>query len=420
MRPIPCPIEPELLREMYSVRKLTDQKIVDEIAEMGFLDHTVKHVRSWRKKFGIETILPSSRHDLPPLEGRLLSVFLGSMLGDGGLARQTKKMSDGSVYSPPSANFFESHCGAQVEYLKWKVEQWGPEWVRDMRQIPMKDKRIQFRMWTHNHPSLLKWHQTFYPSGKGNKLFCEEIVPLVDPLALAIWYMDDGTAGWWPAISFGGFGDSRKHAIKILENFGLTVTWVPWQSKSPHIGYLTINGIDNANKFLDIIRPHVPPCMAHKLNPGYITGERNRIKEAIGDTDLNATPIRQLAKKLGVSATTLSRRRGRIENAAENPFSNQGKVERAIAQLPPGYVKATDQVRVVKKAAVVGKNKWTFSAAIDTNRGKTHLLAVCLSPDGQDVLRTYRIPANQLSDRDVFHIHESDTSMWAPYKQDDF
>lgn len=82
MRAIPCPIAEEELADLYTVQKLTDQKIADHIGQGA----TVKRVRSWRRRFGIATMLNALRRDVTPIEGTLKSLLIGSMLGDGRLA----------------------------------------------------------------------------------------------------------------------------------------------------------------------------------------------------------------------------------------------------------------------------------------------------------------------------------------------
>lgn len=110
MRKVDCPVSAEDLRRLYLDEKLADPAIVERLGKGA----TLKRVRAWRKRFGIETISPSERNDVPPIDGSLRSLLVGSMLGDGGLNRQ-----------PNSTRYMENHADNQREYLEWKQAQWG-------------------------------------------------------------------------------------------------------------------------------------------------------------------------------------------------------------------------------------------------------------------------------------------------------
>lgn len=82
MTPIPCPVSAEELRRLVHGEKLTD----DAIASL--LGGTNHRVQSWRRRYGIEAVARWARHDVPPIEGRLKSLLVGSMLGDGRIVRR--------------------------------------------------------------------------------------------------------------------------------------------------------------------------------------------------------------------------------------------------------------------------------------------------------------------------------------------
>lgn len=304
MRSVPCPISSDRLRCLYLEERLTDQQIVDLLGGGA----TVKRVRSWRRRFGIETIDRTSRYDVPLIEGRLRSILIGSMLGDGRLAHRKRV-----------TNYCENHAINQRDYAEWKRLEWGA-WVKgELKPVLWKNTGGEFpgvRFHTVGHASLNEWHRLFYdPSGP--KFFRPEVVSMVDELALAVWYLDDGHADWWPMLTLGAV--SRDVAIQILGRFEISARW---KNDTPTSGRLIIEGEANALRFLDLIRPHVPECMAHKLLPGFLGSRNLRIRTAAPEQRLielaeKGVPIRAIGRELGIGASTVDRHLRR--NGVEHP-----------------------------------------------------------------------------------------------------
>ena len=300
MKAIPCPITPKELNELYTEQKLTDQEIVTLIGD----DASLKRVRSWRKRFGIETIPRWSRNEVLPIEGKLQSLLVGSMLGDGRLVRRTN-----------ATHYTENHTASQEAYLRWKVNQWG-SWAKPDAVKPVAWKTNGkayegFRFNTAAHAALNAWQERFYVDHKkGWKRLLPELVDMVDEFALTIWYLDDGCAAWWPDISFGAEEDSRQVALTIFEKFGLKPRWRVNQGKT---GDFHFEREDTAERFIEIIRPHVPDCMAYKLGPFGFQGKHYQVRGRIDRNKLTTMaklgmPIKQIAREFGVGATTIGRR----------------------------------------------------------------------------------------------------------------
>jgi len=297
MRAVPCPVSPETLRDLYAVQKQTDQEIVEHLCAQGY-GATLKRVRAWRQRFGIDTVPRWARHEVTPIEGTLRSLLVGSMLGDGRLVHRTK-----------ATHYEESHAGNQLDYLKWKAEVWGSAWVRDLREVPDTRGFRTYRMWTHAHASLNEWQALFYASReKGWKRFLPEVADLVDPFALAVWFLDDGHAGWWPEFAFGADEPSRQVALAALDRFGLHPRWLPLKGNT---GKFILEGEAQAEHFLALVRPFVPACMSYKLDFGFL-GRGYQMRQVMDEAVLRrlageGVPLRDMARRLGVGASTVSR-----------------------------------------------------------------------------------------------------------------
>lgn len=202
----------------------------------------------------------------------LQSILLGSMLGDGSIHKE-----DGSR----SASYAEAHAMGQEAYTLWKMTQWGeyaskPSYTKAAK--PTHQDQISFRL--SRYPELLPWHDMFYgasePSsdGKIRKKFRPDVIPLVTPLALAVWYMDDGSHQHWPMLSC----HERSHpvGVAILAKFGIPTECLVGQSSR-----IVIRGDANARTFLDLIRPFVIPSMRNKLASGFLCRDQKTVADLI-------------------------------------------------------------------------------------------------------------------------------------------
>jgi len=303
MRAIPCPITKAELEQLYLGEKLTD----DEVAVRIGKEATAKRVRSWRKRLGIRTLQRWERYDVPPIEGRLKSLLVGSMLGDGRLVHRTH-----------ATHYTENHEDDQKPYLEWKMAQWG-SWVRvEPKHVDKTKDGKTYRSWrfhTVAHEALNDWQALFYENrDRGWKILVPELVDHVDEFALAIWYLDDGYAGWWPEYLFGSTAESRKVAWAIFEKFGLKPRWqFVKEMEGRETGKFHMEREDTAERFLEIVRPHVPACMAYKVKSfGYNSGRNNIIKgkldpEVLRELAAEGIPIRRMAKLFGVGGATIDR-----------------------------------------------------------------------------------------------------------------
>ena len=109
---------------------------------------------------------------------------------------------------------------------------------------------------------LSPYWRLFYPSGKGDKILSDLDPSLVDSLALAIWFMDDGSRTT-SSIRFSVSPDPEnyKFQLRILREFGLAPVLYP----DPEDLSIHIKGRGSLTRFVDLISPHIPSCMTSKL-----------------------------------------------------------------------------------------------------------------------------------------------------------
>jgi len=220
------------------------------------------------------------------------------MLGDGRLAR-----------NPNTARYMENHCDDQKPYLDWKRRQWGT-WVKNgLCPVSWTYKGGTYEGWrfeTVSHATLLPWHDLFYPM-EGPKRLQPCVTDLMDAFALAIWYLDDGCAQWWPIITFGMNPPSRGVARGIFEKFGLSPRWYPHRGST---GEFIFDGEEQAERFIELTEPYVPECMQDKLHFGF-QGHNYQLRKTLNENTLRGMaaqgiPIRRMATQLGEAASTVS------------------------------------------------------------------------------------------------------------------
>jgi hypothetical protein len=293
MKLIPCPFDAAEIRRLYLEEHLTDAAIAERLGS------ETRQIRRWRLRAGVATINRTERHDVPPIADTLRSLLIGSVLGDGRLDRLKN-----------TTRYLENHAADQLDYLEWKVRLWGA-WVKSgVKPVTwiQGEKSFQgFRFETVAQASLNPWHDLFYGSGTRKRLI-REVVSLVDDFALAVWFMDDGSTGWWPRITFGMDAVSQGIAMGIFDRFGLHPRWEICKGNT---GNFIFEGEDQAHRFIALITPHMPECMRRKLVFGF-QGPHYQVRQVLTEEMLRAmaskgVPIKRMARELGQAEGTVRR-----------------------------------------------------------------------------------------------------------------
>ena len=141
------------------------------------------------------------------------SFIIGTLLGDGYI-RQVKGRQDA---------FLEvNHSITQKEYVEWKYEL-----LKNLTRSGPKSRngngnRIAYRFFTKQHPEFTKTMDLFYKDKKK----CIPDLEL-DPMMLAVWYMDDGSRCDKSNVYLNTQQFSKEDQyklLKLLENMGLEGT----------------------------------------------------------------------------------------------------------------------------------------------------------------------------------------------------
>lgn len=251
-------------RSIYSVTKEELELMLRErgerqiAKEYGCSKHTIKLLR---KKFDIKAYSKSDRiHIALPdwFTDEQLSMLYGSLLGDGNIHPNN----DGTA-----ARFKEGHCLKQEDYLRWKTEVLG-DFVskRGMKETGTKlwkDGR-EFRgisVLSRFHRNFLTIYNWFYDEN-GVKHLPGNFAEMITPLALAIWYMDDGSVhGKYPSIASCFDRSEVDEACRIInEKFGIR-SFVPDKKSCDSVWIIHFD----SRKFFEVVGDYILPGMEYKV-----------------------------------------------------------------------------------------------------------------------------------------------------------
>lgn len=253
----------ETLRRLYVEELLTESEIAERYGT-----YQVK-INRLRKKWGIPTLGKTGRRTakLPALTERQRELILGSLLGDGYLVAPSEH----------TASFNESHSIKQRDYLHWKGDILGPHCSSYTKTTKREGDRVFHgeRLTGIASTYMREFYDLFYPAPDRVRVFPSDLYKRLTPFALAVWYLDDGGLmhRFHPRITYGLDSLSLYRAKRALRTLGLD----PKVHDGNRSHTITFPGQDRL--FFEIVGPHIPECMKHKL-PNQDTPRRLADKNA--------------------------------------------------------------------------------------------------------------------------------------------
>lgn len=179
-------------------------------------------------------------------------ILFGTILGDGCLI---------SSRSGRSARLQIRHNVKFKEFVDFKYR-FFKKWVLTKPRYDRFNDSLVFR--TVSHPDLMEIRKIFY--GIGKKFVPKTIAEyLIDPLSLAIWFMDDGNGDKRNCrlrLSTYAFGKNGNNLLRkcLFENFSLKAKIIK-DSKGYYLNFPK----DNAIKLYKLIKPYILKCMEYKF-----------------------------------------------------------------------------------------------------------------------------------------------------------
>jgi recombination protein RecA len=195
-------------------------------------------------------------------------VVLGGLMGDGHLAPNLR--------GRHGVRFRMGHGAAQVEYLDWKGSLLG-----NIPQTRTVNRRSAAFIDLTPLPELGELREVVY-WGDGKKHLTDEILKALTPLALAIWFMDDGsfslrskglqqrTQGGSGRIAFCVEAMSKATRERLVDHlrdvYGVQCSVALRGAGRKAVLTMTTAG---SARFMEVVAPHVHPSMDSKLLPRF-------------------------------------------------------------------------------------------------------------------------------------------------------
>jgi len=189
-------------------------------------------------------------------------ILIGLLLGDGHLETQN----DGRTY-----RLKIEHSYLQKEYVDWLYRIFK-DWVltppKEKEQIVLGIKYNKYYFSTISHGAFRFYAQQFYREKK--KVLPELIEKWLSPIAMAIWFMDDGSikSDRHRALIINTQSFSKPELQTLIgvldKKFGVKMVLRKQSRKQIEI-YQLITTSDSVERFVEIIKPYILPSMGYKL-----------------------------------------------------------------------------------------------------------------------------------------------------------
>lgn len=223
-----------------------------------------KAINKWLKEYNIKKITgPQRRYHLArkiPFTKDQVSIIIGTLLGDASLSS--------------SGNFKRlsvSHCEKQLDYLLWKKKMLSNFVTRMVKNEEWKWGSVMYSINTMGHQDFDKIYNILYRNDK--KVITYNLINHLDNLALAVWFMDDGSSKknkngvtYCSKISTEGFSYKENVILQNIlnTNFNIRSKICKYSKDNKKYNYISIDK-ENSVKLSKIIEKYTVDCMKYKL-----------------------------------------------------------------------------------------------------------------------------------------------------------
>ncbi len=212
------------------------------------INKNLKAVGDKRRALG----LPLRECDVTPLSFFQKQLIFGSLLGDGSIVKGKEDK---------NCRFSEAHSIKQKEYLLFKYEKLKPYSGKFIEYLGKYGAECKFS--AKAHPIFNSFRKMFYDETGRKVIKFSTLKQITSPLALAIWFGDDGSNDTWDCrLATASYSiEEIKRLIKWL-----TVTFGIKSFLHKHGKYWYMSIRRDKPKFIKLIKPYLPKVMHYKLS----------------------------------------------------------------------------------------------------------------------------------------------------------
>ena len=186
-------------------------------------------------------------------------LILGSLLGDASLLKRKKA---------DRYDFSVGHCLKQKDYLKYKANILGGKVLSFIKDEASYSAGKEFFITNYyNKYELERIHKIC--NFNGIKTVTKDWCDKLDPMAIAIWFMDDGTSSFTKTscikVAFSTLSFTKDQLILLQDRLNYFDIKTALHKHNDGYG-LTISVRQiSINKFMDLIEPYMVDCMKYKI-----------------------------------------------------------------------------------------------------------------------------------------------------------
>lgn len=180
-----------------------------------------------------------------------LSVIFGSLLGDGGLTANA---------AGKNFRLHIDHSSKQQEYIMWKYDV-----LKNCILSPPKyyKKHDSWSFRTMSHAIFTELRKQFYKHG--HKILPNNMKQILnDPLAMAVWFMDDGTRFGNGSLTINTQSFSKLDNLKIVNLLKKMHGWRVTLHRD-HGRYRIFIGKDSSVDLKRLIQPYILQSLSYKI-----------------------------------------------------------------------------------------------------------------------------------------------------------
>ena len=190
---------------------------------------------------------------LPPPTKDQLDVVIGSLLGDGSIS----KLCGRNDTTGANCKMTKTQCRRREEYVRWHFDFMAP-----YSSSVGETKNGDFVVRTVHHPFFTQMRKAWYPRGTKRV----PLLPAISPLALAVWFCDDGCRhkdSRTVTICTNGF---PKRDVSFLCNLLEGQHGIECDPRPQRDEWVVRIGAPGYDRFMDIVSPHMQwKCMQYKV-----------------------------------------------------------------------------------------------------------------------------------------------------------
>lgn|SRR3990167_2115972 len=161
-----------------------------------------------------------------------------------------------------------NHSIKQLEYLRWKMSLLQPMFhyslIGKERFYKLKKKYKVVFFASRLSPKLKTVWKIAYKNKK--KIITRKLLDMLNPLGLAIWYMDDGCCNGKARVVVLSTYCAKQEALQCKRYFN--EKWnIDWKIGKHKSGYFLRKGwkSEDMNRFRQLIEPYIIPSMKYKI-----------------------------------------------------------------------------------------------------------------------------------------------------------